>query len=221
MIKVILAEDHHLVRQGIRSLLERVNDIEILAEAENGEEAFQLVRDLHPDVLVTDIGMPRLNGIQAAEKIRDHGLTTRVVILSMHSDKSLVQQCMRLGVKGYVLKNSVRDELVMAIQAAARNATYLSPAVSDLVLNTLTGSETEEVPDGYDQLTAREREILKLIAEGYTNKAIADTLHLSIKTIEKDRSRLIDKLKTRDLAGLIRIAMKHGLVLPGEKPPSI
>jgi DNA-binding NarL/FixJ family response regulator len=165
--------------------------------------------------------MPRLNGIQAAEKIRDHGLATRVVILSMHSDKSLVQQCMRLGVKGYVLKNSVRDELVMAIQAAARNATYLSPAVSDLVLNTLTGSEADETPDGYEQLTAREREILKLIAEGYTNKAIADTLHLSIKTIEKDRSRLIDKLETRDLAGLIRIAMKHGLVLPGEKPPSI
>jgi two-component system response regulator NreC len=212
MIKIVVAEDHHLVREGILSLLEKAGDIEIVAEAQNGEEAVQLVQQHLPDVLLTDIGMPRLNGIQAAEKIRDLGLETRVVILSMHSNKSLIRQCMRSGAKGYVLKSGIKDELLMAIRAAARNGTYLSPEISELLMSDFSDNPTAEVQDGFEQLNTREREILKLLAEGHTNKSIADTMHLSIKTIEKDRSSLVDKLEARDLASLIRLAMRHGLI---------
>jgi len=215
MIRVVLAEDHHLVRQGIRSLLEKTGEIDIVAEAENGEEAIHLVQQYIPDVLVTDIGMPWLNGIQAAEKIQMLGLPTRVVILSMHTNKSLVRQSLRSGIKSYILKSSVKDDLQIAIRAAYRNATYLSPTVSELVLADLVPSPTSATDgDGFDKLTPREREILKLIAEGYTNKAIADLMHLSIKTIEKDRARLIDKLKLRDIKALTGVAIRHGLILP-------
>ncbi|MCG3206697.1 MAG: Oxygen regulatory protein NreC [Anaerolineae bacterium] len=211
MIKIIVAEDHHLVREGILSLLEKAEDIEIIAEAEDGEEAVQLVQQHRPDVLLTDIGMPRLNGIQAAEKIRDMGLETRVVILSMHSNKSLIRQSMRSGAKGYVLKSGIKDELLMALRAAARNGTYLSPEVSELLMADF-GTPAAEGQDGFDLLNPREREILKLISEGHTNKSIADLMHLSVKTIEKDRTSLLEKLQVRDLASLIRLAMKHGLI---------
>lgn len=218
MIRVILAEDHHLVRQGIRSLLEKVNDIEVVAEAENGEEAVKLIQNLSPDVLVTDINMPRLNGIQATEKIRDLKLAARVVVLSMHTNKNLVRQSLRSGVKSYILKSAVKDELLTAIRAAYRNATYLSPAVSELVMADLAaaGQTDSDEANGINQLSSREREILKLIAEGYTNKAIAQMMYLSIKTIEKHRARLIAKLQVRDLAGLVRIAFQQGLILPDE-----
>jgi DNA-binding NarL/FixJ family response regulator len=213
VIKVILADDHHLVRQGIRSLLEDIPGIEIVAEAENGEEAVRLVQRLTPDVLVTDINMPRLNGIQAAEKIRELKLSTRVVILSIHATESLVRQSLRSGVKGYVLKSSVKDELFLAIQAAYRGATFLSPTISDLVAADMAAGQAESVQtDSFSQLSLREQQILKLIAEGYSNKAIAEMMNLSIKTIEKDRARLTDKLKIYDLAGLIRLALKHGLI---------
>ncbi|GAB4424189.1 MAG: response regulator transcription factor [Anaerolineae bacterium] len=213
MIKVIVAEDHHLVREGILSLLEKSGDIEVVAEARDGEEAVQAVQQFHPDVLLTDIGMPRLNGIQAAEKIRELGLDTRVVILSMHSNKSLIRQCMRSGAKGYVLKSGIKDELLMALRAAARNGTYLSPEVSELLMSDYTADPTATTTgDSFEQLNPREREILKLIAEGHTNKSIATLMHLSIKTIEKDRAVLVEKLQIRDLASLIRLAMKHGLI---------
>jgi two-component system response regulator NreC len=217
VIRAILADDHHLIRQGIRSLLEDTPGIEIVAEAENGEEAVRLVQRLIPDVLVTDISMPRLNGIQAAEKIRELKLPTRVVILSIYSTESLVRQSLRSGVKGYVLKSSVKDELLLAIQAAYRGATFLSPAISELVAADLSAGQAElDQVSGFDQLSLREREILKLIAEGYTNRDIAAMMHLSMKTVEKDRARLMDKLKIYDLAGLIRLALKHSLILPDE-----
>jgi DNA-binding NarL/FixJ family response regulator len=213
VIKVILADDHHLIRQGIRSLLEDIPGIEIVAEAENGEEAVKLVQRLQPDVLVTDINMPRLNGIQAAEKIRELKLATRVVILSIHATESLVRQSLRSGVKGYVLKSSVKDELFLAIQAAYRGATFLSPTISDLVAADMAAGQVElGQANGFSQLSLREQQILKLIAEGYSNKAIAEMMNLSIKTIEKDRARLMDRLRIYDLAGLIRLALKHGLI---------
>ena len=213
MIRVILAEDHHLVRQGVRLLLEKADDIEIVAEVENGEEAVQLVQRLKPDVLVTDIGMPRLNGIQAAEKIQALGLKTRVVILSMHSNKSFIRQGLQYGVKGYLLKNSVKDELLMAVRAAYQDAIYLSPAISQQFVADLSAGWVNPISlTGFDQLSGREREILKLIAEGYTNKAVAEAMHLSIKTVEKDRAKLMETLQVRDLVGLIRIALKYGLI---------
>lgn len=217
MIRAILADDHHLIRQGIRSLLEDTPGIEIVAEAENGEEAVRLIQRLIPDVLVTDISMPRLNGIQAAEKIRELKLPTRVVILSMYSTESLVRQSLRSGVKGYVLKSSVKDELLLAIQAAYRGAIFLSPTISELVAADFSAGQAElDQMSGFDQLSLREREILKLIAEGYTNRDIAAMMHLSMKTVEKDRARLMDKLKIYDLVGLIRLALKHSLILPDE-----
>lgn len=217
MIRVILADDHHLIRQGIHSLLEDMTGIEIVAEAENGEEAVKLVQRLTPDVLVTDINMPRLNGIQAAEKIRELKLATRVVILSIYSTENLVRQSLRSGVKGYVLKSSVKDELLLAIQAAYRGATFLSPTISELVAADFSAGQAElDQMSGFDQLSLREREILKLIAEGCTNRDIAAMMHLSVKTVEKDRARLMDKLKIYDLVGLIRLALKHSLILPDE-----
>jgi len=213
MIRVILADDHHLVRQGIRSLLEKSTDIEIVGEAENGDDAIALAIKTNPDVIVMDINMPRLNGIQAAEQIGNLELASSVVILSMHSDETLVRQALRAGVKGYVLKRSVTEELLLAVQAAYRGETFLCSGVSNFIVSDfLTGKPTSQATDPFDQLSPREREVLKLVAEGYSNKTIADAMHISIKTVEKHRASLMDKLDTRDLAGLIRIALKHGLI---------
>jgi DNA-binding NarL/FixJ family response regulator len=213
MIRVILADDHNLVRQGICALLEKADDIEIVAQAENGQEAVDLSRNLDPDVLIMDINMPRLNGIQAAEQIKALGLNIRVVILSMHSDKTLVRQALRNGARGYLLKRSVMEELLLAVRAAYNGELYLSPAISDTVLTDYLAGQAElEGEDAFDQLSAREREVLQLIAEGYTNKAIAQAMNISIKTVEKHRANLMVKLNVQDLAGLIRIAIKQGLI---------
>ena len=217
MIRVILADDHHLVRQGIRSLLEKTDDIEIVAEAENGQEAIELTEALTPDVLVMDISMPRLNGIQAAEQILLEELPTQIVILSMHSDETLVRQALRIGVRGYLLKRSVTEELLLAVRAAQRGDLFLSPAISELVMaDFVAGKAGLGDPTGFDQLTLREREVLKLVAEGYTNRSISQTMHISVKTVEKHRSNIMDKLNIQDLAGLIRIAIKHRLIFLDE-----
>jgi DNA-binding NarL/FixJ family response regulator len=212
MIRVILADDHHLVRQGIRSLLEKSGDIEIVAEAPDGEEAVRLCARLKPGVLITDINMPRLNGIQAVEKIRELALPCRVVILSMHANRQLVRQSLQNGAKGYVLKSALKDELLMAVRAAFKGATFLSPEVSEAVVTNMAVPAAPHPAGGFEQLSGREREILKLVAEGYTNKMIAQAMHLSIKTVEKSRAALIEKLGAPDLVGLIRIALKHGLI---------
>lgn len=212
-MKLILADDHHLVRQGLRSLLEKSDDITIIAEAENGQEAVSLTERLRPDVLVMDIAMPRLNGIQAAEQIRSLGLKTQVVILSMHFDETLVRQALRSGVRGYLLKNSVVEELMLAVRAAERGEIYLSPAVSEIVVSDLMAGQSASP---FEQLSAREREVLKLIAEGATNKTIAEAMNISIKTVEKHRTNLMSKLNVHDLVGLVRIAIKHGLIFVNE-----
>jgi DNA-binding NarL/FixJ family response regulator len=217
MIRIILAEDHHLVRQGIRALLDAAPDIVVVAEADNGRDAVNLVRELTPDVLVTDINMPRMNGIQAAEQIRELDLSTQVIILSMHADPTLVRQALRYGVKGYLLKRSLTDELLLGVRAAARGETFLCPGVSDLVMSDfLAVPARSDSANDFDQLSAREREILKLVAEGHTNKAIAEMMHVSIKTVEKHRANLMAKLDVQDLAGLIRVALKHRLIFLDE-----
>lgn len=217
MIKIILADDHHLVRQGIRSLLEKADDIEVVAEAENGHEAIRLAEKFNPDVLVMDVAMPRLNGVQAAEQIRNLGLRTQVIILSMHSDEALVRQALQNGVKGYLLKNSVATELLVAARAAQRGEIYLSPAISKiLVTDFVTGQTPPDAPGGFDSLSPREREVLQLIAEGHTNKSIAEIMHVSVKTIEKHRASVMTKLNVQDLAALIRLAIKHGLIFLDE-----
>lgn len=211
MIRVIIADDHHLVRQGIKALLQSCDDIEVIGEASTGHEAVELARKLDPHVVVMDIAMPRMDGSQASEQILDLGKHIEVVILSMHSDALLAQQLLRQGVKGYLLKNSIGEELPMAVRSASRGQLYLSPAISDSVLTTLMSpGETAESPS--DLLTPREREVLQLIAEGHTNSAIAELLTISVKTVEKHRASLMSKLDVHDLPSLMRVSIKHGLV---------
>lgn len=213
MIRVVLADDHHLVREGIRALLEKADDIEVIGEAVDGQEAVDLAQRLTPDVLVMDIAMPRLNGIQAAGQIRALELPTQVVILSMYSDDILVRQALQNGAKGFLLKGSVSEELLLAIRVATRGATYLSPAISEAILGDAPppqgGAKTRAAGD---QLTPREREMLELISQGYTNSRMAETLNISVKTVERHRTNLMAKLDAHNLVELIRIAVKEGLI---------
>ena len=212
MIRVIVADDHHLVRQGIRMLLEKADDIEVVGEAEDGQEAVEMAERLTPDVLVMDISMPRLNGTQATERIHSRGLATQVVILSMHADETIVRQALRYGAKGYVLKRAVAEELLLAVRAANLGNTYLSPPIAGSILSEfLAVSHGSDEPDVMERLTPRERQVLQLLAEGGTNRAIAQELVISVKTVEKHRTKLMGKLHVHDLTGLVRIAVKQGL----------
>lgn len=213
MIRVIIADDHHLVRQGIRALLDKADNIEVIGEAADGQEAIELVQRLVPDVAVVDISMPRLDGAQAIERIYKLGLPTRMIILSMHSDITVIQQVLKQGARGYLLKRSVTEELILAIRAAYQGELYLSPAISEPVLANLLSLQTNEnSAQPADVLTPREREVLQLIAEGHTNSAIAEIMNISIKTVEKHRSNVMAKLNVNDLAGLIRTAIKQNLI---------
>lgn len=213
MIRVLIADDHHLVRQGIRALLERAPDVEVIAEASDGYEALDQAGRLEPDVLVLDINMPGMTGIQVAEQLQGRKLNTGVVILSMYSDETLVREALRRGARGYLLKRSVSEELLLAIRAAHRGDRYLSPEVSDAVVTGfLQGSEVAEQPGGFETLSAREREVLKLLAEGEAHQAVASRLNISVKTVESHRANIARKLDVRDLPGLVRVAIRHGLL---------
>lgn len=213
MIRVIIADDHHLVRQGICALLEKAPDMEVVGQAEDGMAALELVRRTPPDILVVDLAMPRMNGIQTIERVQALGGRTRVVVLSMYSDETLVRQALRVGAAGYLLKRSVTEELLLAIRAAARGETYLSPSVSRVLVDAVRQEGSE--PKGQvvlDRLTPRERQVLQLVAEGRSNSEIGRTLGVTKKTVEKHRASLVAKLGVKDLAGLIRIALKQGLI---------
>lgn len=210
MIRVAIADDHHLVREGIRALLERAADIEVIGEANDGIEAVELAQALLPDVLVMDVTMPRQNGIEATEAIRAADLTTEVVMLSMHTEPALVRRSMQAGAKGYVLKGSVTEELLLAVRAADRGATYLSPVASASILET-TASSNEPLA-GRDKLTPRELEVLQLIGEGLTNRAIGSQLGISVKTVERHRTRLMAKLDAHSIVELMREAFRRGLL---------
>jgi DNA-binding NarL/FixJ family response regulator len=213
MIRVIVADDHHLVRQGICALLEKAPDMEVVGQAEDGMGALDLVRRTPPDILVLDLAMPRMNGIQTIERVQALGGRTRVVVLSMYSDETLVRQALRSGASGYLLKRSVTEELLLAIRAAARGETYLSPSVSRVLVDAVRQEGgVSKSPILLDRLTPRERQVLQLVAEGHSNSEIGRTLGVSKKTVEKHRASLVAKLGVRDLAGLIRIALKQGLI---------
>jgi DNA-binding NarL/FixJ family response regulator len=213
MIRVLIAEDHLMVRAGIRALLEKAGDIYVLGEASNGQEAIEMAEQLKPDVLIMDIMMPRLNGIQAAENIRDLKLPTQVLLLSMYSDEGFVHQALQYGVKGYVLKSSVSDELLWAVRAVAGGKTYLSSPIAEIVVESaLNPHSTLQDGDPLSSLSPREKEILQLIAEEYTSAEIGKMLFISEKTVEKHRARLMEKLNVRNLAGLVRMAVKYHLV---------
>jgi len=212
MIRVLLVEDHTMVRAGLRALLERAKDINVLGEASNGQEAIDMTVELKPDVLVMDIMMPRLNGIQAAEQIRGMKLPVNILLLSMYSDEGLVHQALQSGVKGYVLKTSVSEELLWAIRCVARGETYLSAMISSIVVESALHPRTLKNNDPLDDLSPREKEILQLIAEEHTSGDIGKILFISEKTVEKHRASLMEKLHVHNLAGLVRLAIKYGLV---------
>lgn len=213
MIRVLIAEDHLMVRAGIRALLEKAGDIHVMGEASNGQEAIELTEQLKPDVLIMDIMMPRLNGIQAAEGVRELKLPTQILLLSMYSDPGFVHQALQSGVKGYVLKSSVSDELLWAVRAVAAGKTYLSSPISEIVIESAINPHVT-LPDGdpLSNLSPREKQILQLIAEEYTSAEIGKMLFISEKTVEKHRARLMEKLNVRNLAGLVRMAIKYHLV---------
>ncbi|MDX1413322.1 MAG: response regulator transcription factor [Candidatus Promineifilaceae bacterium] len=213
MIQVLIAEDHTLVRQGIRALLEQSGEVKVVGEAATGEEAVILAAELQPDVVVMDLSMPRLDGAQAAERILDSELSTEVIILSMHADTAMVQQLLRRGVKGYLLKDAVTAELLLAIRSVSQGKMFLSPTISDSVMTMLLSPSDVEAESSADLLTPREREVLQLVAEGHTNNSIASTLGISVKTVEKHRANLMSKLEVNDLASLIRKGIKEGLIL--------
>lgn len=212
MIRVLIAEDHLMVRAGIRALLEKAGDIHVLGEASNGQEAIDMAQEHKPDVLIMDIMMPRMNGIQAAEHIRDLKLRTNILILSMYADAGFVHQALQCGVKGYVLKSSVSDELLWAVRAVANGKTYLSSPISEIVVESAIHPHRGKDNDPISSLSPREKEILQLIAEEHTSHEIASLLFISEKTVEKHRAKLMEKLNVRNLAGMVRLAVKYRLV---------
>lgn len=212
MINVLLVEDHAMVRAGLRALLEKTKDIHVLGEAANGQEGIDMAQQLNPDVIVMDIMMPRMNGIQAAEHMRNLKLKSRVLLLSMHSDQGLVHQALQSGIKGYVLKSSVSEELLQAIRAISRGETYLNAEISSIAVEQSLNPHPSRSLNPLDSLSPREKETLQLITEEYTSVEIAKMLSISEKTVEKHRANMMEKLNVHNIAGLVRLAIKHGLV---------
>ncbi len=214
-VRVLLAEDHTLVRAGIRALLESLEGVEVVAEAADGREALRLTQAHAPDILLMDITMKEMNGLEAAARLAKEHSATRVIILSMHADQVYVRQALQAGAAGYLLKGSDLAELELALKAVTRGDTYLSPSVSkDLVGDLLNGKAPTANP--LDALTPRQRETLQLIAEGKTTKEIANRLNLSIKTVETHRAQLMERLNIHDVAGLVKFAIRVGLVQADE-----
>jgi DNA-binding NarL/FixJ family response regulator len=209
-IRVLLADDHNLVRAGVRALLQNVAGVQVVAEASNGREALRLVEELRPDVALMDIAMAELNGMEAAGRIAREHPRTRVIMLSMHATEEYVVQALRAGASGYLLKNAGAAELEKAIKHVAEGETFLSPAISRQVSDYIRRVGQE--PTSLDRLTPRQREILQLIAEGHTTKKIAQVLSISVKTVETHRSQLMEQLDIHDVAGLVRYAIRMGMV---------
>ena len=210
-ITVVLAEDHNIVREGFRSLLKHERDIEVVGEAETGRQAVQLTRKLRPAVVVMDIAMPLLNGLEATRQIRKDFPDTKVVILSAHSDDAYVEQAAALGAAGFLLKQTSSHDLATAIREVHQGKTFFSPSVSKRVKDRRQKS-LDRGEKGGNRLSSREVEVLQLIAEGKPNKQVAAELGVSFKTVDKHRQRLMSKLNIHDVAGLTRYAIAEGIV---------
>ena len=212
-IRILLADDHQLMRSGVRLMLEREADLTVIGEASDGREAVSLAKSLKPEVVVMDIGMPNLNGIEAARQMTQENAELAIVMVSMHSDETYVLRALKAGARGYLLKDSAEADLIKAVHAVAGGKSFFSPAVSRLLLDDYvrklkrTGTE-----DAYDLLTPREREILQLIAEGKSNKDVANLLDLSVYTVESHRSNLMEKLNIKGLPELILYAVRRGII---------
>ncbi|EHR70854.1 response regulator containing a CheY-like receiver domain and an HTH DNA-binding domain [Burkholderiales bacterium JOSHI_001] len=212
-IKVLLADDHPIVSGGLRALIDGMDDAEVVAEASNGHEAVALARRLCPDVVLLDIAMPQLNGIDAASAILQHRPEARVVMLSMHTSAPYVTAAIRAGALGYVVKDGAVHELADALRAAARGRSYISPAVASHVVQALRQPHgADPSTSGLAALTARQRQTLQLVAEGHSTRRIAEILHVSPKTVETHRAELMRRLGIHDVAGLTLLALREGLI---------
>jgi DNA-binding NarL/FixJ family response regulator len=212
-LRIVLADDHTLIRAGLRKLLESIPDIDVIGEADDGLALLALVEQLRPDLVLMDIAMPRLNGLEALIRLVEAWPETRVLILSMHQNEEYVRQSLRHGASGYLLKDAAPTELELAINAIQRGETWLSPAVSKGVLTDYVQRLRGDEPPG-GQLTPRQREVLQLVAEGLTTKEIARRLDLSAKTVDTHRSQLMKQLDIHEVAGLVRYALRTGLISP-------
>jgi len=207
-IRIILADDHRMFRDGLRALIEKEQDIKVIGEAENGRTTVQLARELSPDVVVMDIGMPDLNGVEATRQIAAQCPSVRVIALSMHSDKRFVTEMLHAGASGYLLKDCAFQELAQAIRTVARNQAYLSPRIAGVVVTDYAGRlPTTKVA----ALTPREREVLQLLAEGKNTKEIASALNVSVKTVETHRAQIMGRLDLHSVAELTKFAIREGL----------
>ena len=211
-IRVLIADDHKIMLAGLRSLLEKQADIEVVGAAENGRKAVQMAQEKNPDVVVMDVSMPDLNGIEATMQIIESLPDTRVIALSMHSDKRFVMGMLRAGASGYLLKDCASQELANAIVQVAGGKKYLSPEITGVVIDDfLLGGSSEEVTTAASPLSPREREVLQLIAEGWSTKQIASHLYVSVKTIETHRRQIMRKLDLHAIADLTKYAIREGL----------
>jgi len=206
--RILLVDDHAVVRQGFKMILDAQSDMEIVGEAANGREAVERAAQLRPDIVVMDVAMPELNGIEATRRVIAAGPHIRVIALSMHKDSVYVREILRAGARGYLLKDSGADDLVKAIRAVAGGESYLSPAVSNAVLD----DYRKHVTNPIDLLTSREREVLQMLAEGKTNKEIAVVLNLSVYTVDAHRGRIMEKLNLHSINELVRFALRNGLI---------
>ena len=209
-VRVLLADDHTLVRAGFRRILQNLKGVKVVGETDNGREVLQLIEENRPDVVLMDIAMPGLNGLEATARVTETYPRVHVIILSMHANEEYVLRALKAGAAGYLLKDADPSELTLAVKAAARDETYLSPAISKQVTEYVrrTGGGSSSL----ERLTPRQREVLQLIAEGCTSQEIAHRLDISVKTVETHRANLMDRLEIHDIAGLVRYAIRVGLV---------
>lgn len=209
MIRMVLSDDHTMFSEGIQSMLNR-DEFEIMGVTENGQDLIRLARKVEPDVVITDLAMPIMNGLAAAREIRRHVPKARTILLTMFDDDTYVLEALKAGVRGYVLKVQAAEELVSAIRSVMRGSIYLSPSISQTVVDAYLNKT--DMP--YDPLTDREQQVLQLIAEGYTTKEAARALGVSVKTAESHRTRIMQKLDIHQTAGLVRCAIRRGIVRP-------
>lgn len=213
MVRILLADDHTLVRQGIRRILEEHPDWRVVEEASDGREALRQALELQPDVVIMDIGMPQLNGLEAARQIARRAPSIRVLILSMHADEAYITQAVEAGAIGYILKDSADTELVKAVSAAIQGRSFFSPKATTILLDEYRRSLARRgITDRYESLSEREREVLQLIAEGHSNKSIATILGVAPATVETHRSHILEKLDLHSVAEVVLYAVRRGIV---------
>jgi len=210
-IKVLIADDHKIIRDGLRALIEKQKDMKVVAEASNGCEAIEQIAETRPNIVVMDVSMPDLNGVEATRRIITANSQIKVIALSMHSDRRFVAEMLRAGASGYLLKDCAFEELGHAIRLVAKNRTYLSPGITDVVIGDYLKQVNGQEKSVFSVLTAREREILQLLAEGNTTKQIAVHCYVSVKTVETHRQHIMEKLDIHSLPELTKYALREGL----------